>query len=150
MRANLQDFKQIKADKTPMIRESSNGRKLLYLHRRSPCCCYFWYWSRPSELPVGTLFSILPSDLWLVKKSASWVPMSCQRSRWRRARRPLHLSLRGGASWAMSSILYGLAVPHTPETKTHSKQWLKKVDPGSVKVEVCTSEMAESDSPHFI
>ncbi len=88
-------------------------------------------------------FSILHKDLWLVKKSAFWVPYSAIGGR---ERRHLHLLLRrsktrGGASWATSSQYIESAVPlHTLETKTQSTQWLEKGKPGYIKEGVQASQ----------
>jgi histone-lysine N-methyltransferase SETMAR len=90
----------------------------------------------------GTIFNIIHEDLGLVKKSARWVPkllsLEQQEARVTTCEAFIKLVANKGRSILDNIITMDESAVsmHTPETKSQSKQWLKKGTPGPVKAKV--------------
>ena len=98
----------------------------------------------------GTMHNILYKSLGLVKKSARWVPklLSDDQKKERvRVCKDFIAAIHRRSLSMLDDIVNmdkTMVSYHTPETKKQSKQWIKKGQPGPVKVRVhasCTKQM---------
>jgi histone-lysine N-methyltransferase SETMAR len=97
------------------------------------------------QTSYGTISNILHKDLGLVKKSARWVPkllsLDQQQARVTTCEAFVQLVADKGKDILNKIITMDESAVsmHTPETKSQSKQWLKKGTPGPVKAKIHAS-----------